>query len=350
MSKPKLEIIDGKISINSRATVHDCMDFLHGLTAECKDPPTRERWTKDRCLVRVKRDKKGNNTLTMKVTATYAPNIEPDYYGTTDQYGVGQYTAPGQQPSNKIDFAFTLDQGGSNFIFALFNSGCHDAELLKKTAWADDNVEEYVKNLEKTAAANKTEINIASYVRSKCFHIHENMPFPLNVDRVTIRVNMWVLSDAGGLKRIGVSCYGGEPYAIQNGGISSKFLKITKAVAGPYIGRISNGKLVIQKGDFANTCMRIACTHSFYSAGTKGDATFPNLLLFSMRVTSFDITALTKSVNAQSSVEMSTEDMDRVKEMGGILEDEHEEEIHEHDDELSETSREAKRRRLEEVQ
>lgn len=347
MSKPKIEIVDGKFAINSKATVYDCMDFLHGLNADCKDPPTRERWNKDRCLVRVKREK-GNNLLTMRISSVYSPVILPKYYVTVDQYGVGQYTAAGQQPSNKIDFSCTIDQGGSNFIYALFNSACHDTELLKKTAWTADNVEDYVKDLEK-----KGPVNIAAYVRSQCFHLHGNGPFPLNVDRVKLRISTWVAKEgANALKLIGSSVYGGAPYNVQDGGITSNFIKITKAVAGPYIGRIKDGKLAIQKGDFANTCMRIVASHSFYSAGTKGEATFPNLLLFSMRPTTFDITVLSKTVNAQSSVEMSTEDIDRVKELGGILDDDHEHDVdvHEPDDELSESSREIKRQRLSEGQ
>lgn len=364
--------IDGKLKIPSKATVHDCMDFFHGVKEDCKETQHSVRWNKKNCLVRVNSEKKKNEAQ-IRLSATQIMNLRTDFFATVDNYGMGQYGYGTATASNKIDACITYDQALSNYWYALHHCISYDSAFLKKTVWTSSIIEEYLADQEKKeeeeeAKEKKDEkkkaeaqmLSVRSNLRYKGFtFVAPGAQFPLHAPLQQVRLAAWVYADKSieldkrPKKSLGSSFYGGAPYIVNNNTITSGYLKFSQSVAPDYISRISkDGMIQIVKGDFANTVIRFTAIPQIYSAATKGDNTFPNMLSYSMRVSSFDVSLLSKTVSGTGNVDVSAEDVERMRSMGAIIPDppagappggDHGGSDEESDDdELSETSREQK--------
>jgi hypothetical protein len=349
-TKKVLRFEDGNLIIPSTITVHECMDFLHATKADCKDAPRiGTRWTSKDSILRIKVDKT-NNEFLLKMSGSMIV-LKPMMYGTINKFGMNQYGAGTAKASNKMEASVILDQGCSNFFFSLLHTAFHDSSMLKKTVWTSAEIEEYLKD-------NNIE-DPRPYLSSKSFGFQpSDKDLPLNVPLITIPLSFWVHADKNipeanrPRKSLGSSYYGGGPYTVSDGTITSGFLKFSRAVAPDFISRIEPASKMIRinKGDFANMCIRFLALPCIYSSAQKSDNTFPNVLSYSIRLGTFDVTLLVRTANAGGPVETSADDLERMKEMGGIVEPT---ESHhdggdggeDNDDELSETSREIKRQR-----
>ena len=353
-SKKNFRFEDGNLIIPSGATVHECMDFMHTVKEDCKDAPIiGVRWKASNSLVRSSMNKK-NNEFKIKMTSGMQL-VRPVMYATVNRYGVGQYGAGTAKASQKLDAAITLDQKSSNFFFALLHASTYDASNLKKSVWSSTETEDHInEEQEKTGKP----VDPREFLRAKGFGFHPiDQPLPLNAPLIETRLALWVYSDKSvpeaerPRKSIGSSLYGGPPYVVVNGTITSGFVKFMKPAASDYIKRIDkDGNLRIQKGDLANMCIRFTTAPSFYASGQSGDSSFPNAMLWSIKLGTFDVTCLAKTANAGGAMETTADDMESMREMGAILSQaaENAEDGGESDDgELSEHSREVKRQRTE---
>ena len=364
-------IVDGKVKVPSRATLHDCMDFFHGITEDTKENQSLQRvrwhksakdaasmrWTPSKCIVRF--DPKTEN-IVLRLSQTVMVPAKTQFFATIDSYGVNQYGHTTATPSNKIDAGATWDQACSNYWFALHHCVAYNADLLKKKVWQDTKIEEYIADEEKDDKA----LDVVKYLKYKAFvAIAFGAVFPVHAPLLPVRLTFWVHADKSIAKenrpknRVGVSCYGGAPYVVSNGTISSSYMKFSPLTAPDYVKRINKetGMFVIEPGDFANMVVRFVGTPSLYSAAGKGDATFPNVMYYNLRVMPFDMSMLSKTVIGAGGVDTSDDDIERMKAMGAIIPvpetpaeqpaggaDGHTE--HEFDDEeMSETERAVKR-------
>jgi hypothetical protein len=347
--------IDGKLKIPSRATVHDCMDFFHGVKEDSKETQA-VRWTLSKCLVRVDAD---NGDVQMKMSSTQMVTLKSEIFATVDGFGVGQYgyNTPGQ--SNKIDAAATFDQACSNFWFAVHHCIAYNAALLKKVVWKSAIVEEFIADEEKDGKP----LDVFKYLRYKGLTpVAPGAPYPVNAPLLSTRLQIWVHADKSiakekqPKKQLNTSYYGGGPYIVSNGAITSNYISFSQLTAAPYIKRIDavSGMMKIEKGDLSSSVVRFTGTPSVYSAASKGDTSFPNVMLYNLRLMPFNITVLSRTVSGSDNTVASADEIERMKGMGAIIPEPQSDHLngddHDfHDDELSDTERETKRQKTDNI-